>query len=145
MEDKVKRPSSTEKTDKEKKEKIEVIKKFNDDTDSLPKNRTFPSSSSSEIENKQSKYTVSNESHHEAYLISKYKRILRFVAPEEFKLDLRKLVENGNSTSSVILLDRAQCETLASSLPQLQEKLEDVIRGRSTNFREIIEATRRQK
>ena len=56
----------------------------------------------------------------------------------EFRLDLRKLDENGNPTSAGIVLDKAQFETFASLLPQLEEKLEDAIRGKSTNFKKDI-------
>ena len=133
----VKRPISTEKTGKVKKMKIDVIKKSSEGTNSLPENGS--SSSSSEIENKQARETISNESHYEAYLISKYKRIVRFVSSEgEFRLDLRKLGENGNPTSAGIVLDKAQFETFASLLPQLEEKVEDAIRGKSTNFKKGI-------
>ena len=137
MENTVKRPTSTEKTGKIKKMKIDVIKKSSDETVSLPEHYSSPSSS--EIENKQTRETISNESHYEAYLISKYKRIVRFVSSEgEFRLDLRKLDENGNPTSAGIVLDKAQFETFASLLPQLEEKLEDAIRGKSTNFKKDI-------
>ena len=137
MENTVKRPTSTEKTGKVKKLKIDVIKTSNDETVSLPKYRS--SQSSNETLNKPTRETIYNESHYEAYLISKYKRIVRFVSSEgEFRLDLRKLDENGNPTSAGIVLDKAQFETFASSLPQLEEKLEDTIRGKVTNFKKDI-------
>ena len=137
METTVKRPTSTEKTGKVKKMKIDVIKKSSDETVFLSEHYSSPSSS--EIENKQTGETISYESHYEAYLISKFKHIVRFVSSEgEFRLDLRKLDENGNPTSAGILLDKAQFETFASSLPQLEEKLEDAIRGMSTYFRKDI-------
>ena len=56
----------------------------------------------------------------------------------EFQLDLRKLDENGNATSAGIVPDKAQFEQFALSLPQLEEKLEDQIRGTSTNFKKDI-------
>ena len=137
MENTVKRPTSTEKTGKVKKLKIDVIKTSNDETVSLPEYRS--SQSSNETLNKPIRETISNESHYEAYLISKYKRIVRFVSSEgEFRLDLRKLGESGNPTSAGIVLDKAQFETFASSLPQLEEKLEDAIRGKVTNFKKDI-------
>ena len=137
MENTVKRLTSTEKTGKVKKLKIDVIKTSNDETVSLSEHRS--SQSSNETLNKPTRETISNESHYEAYLISKYKRIVRFVSSEgEFRLDLRKLDENGNPTSAGIVLDKAQFETFASSLPQLEEKLEDAIRGKVTNFKKDI-------
>ena len=131
MESKNKRPTSTDKNVKEKKAKLDAIKKIEDEINSLTDSRTL--TTSKEIDTKEE--ATSNE----AYLIGKYKRVVRFKSSEgEFRLDLRKLDENGNPTSAGIVLDKAQFETFASLLPQLEEKLEDAIRGKSTNFKKDI-------
>ena len=64
MENKSKRPASTDKNVKEKKAKLDVVKKIKEETNSLPESRIFPSSK--EIETKEK--AISNE----AYLIRKY-------------------------------------------------------------------------
>ena len=108
-----------------------MVIKINDETNSSLEIRIFLSSK--QIETK--KEAISNE----AYLIGKYKCIVRFKSFEgEFRLNLRKLNENGNATIAGIVLDKAQFESFASFLPQLEEKLEDTIRGNTTNFKKDI-------